>query len=87
MFANILIQVQEPVEAVAIPENGVVRNGDGSMAAWVTADRHHFVQRIIRVGMQKDGIYQVLEGLKAGEQAVTDGAVFLSNILYAPPDD
>jgi hypothetical protein len=29
----------------------------------------------------------VLEGLKAGELVVTEGAVFLSNMLEAPPSD
>jgi cobalt-zinc-cadmium efflux system membrane fusion protein len=67
--------------------NGVVRNGDATFAAWVTTDRRHFVQRLVKVGLQQDNQYQVLEGLKAGELAVTDGAVFISNILYAPPSD
>lgn len=87
MLASFAIRVQDPVESVAIPMNGVVRNGDGTMAAWVTTDRHRFLQRIIKLGLQKDGQYQVLEGLQQGELAVTDGAVFLSNILYAPPTD
>jgi cobalt-zinc-cadmium efflux system membrane fusion protein len=87
MLANFAIRVQEPVESVALPMNGAVRNGDGTMAAWVTTDRHRFSQRIIKVGLQRDGRYQVLEGLQRGELAVTDGAVFLSNILYAPPTD
>jgi len=30
---------------------------------------------------------QVLEGLQPGELAVSDGAVFLSNMLAAPPSD
>ena len=37
------------------PMNGVVRNGDGTMAAWVTTDRQRFFQRIIRIGLQQDG--------------------------------
>jgi multidrug efflux pump subunit AcrA (membrane-fusion protein) len=87
MLANVVIQVQDPLESIAIPMNGVVRNGDGTMAAWVTTDRRRFVQRIVKVGLQRDGQYQVLEGLKKGELAVTDGAVFLSNMLEAPPSD
>lgn len=87
MLATFLIQVKEPVESTAIPMTGVVWNGDGTMAAWVTTDRHHFVQRILKLGLQKDNQYQVLDGLQRGELAVTDGAVFLSNILYAPPTD
>jgi membrane fusion protein, heavy metal efflux system len=87
MLASFVIQVQKPVESTAIPMTGVVRNGDGTMAAWVTTDRQHFVQRIVKVGLQRDGQYQVLEGLQPGDLAVTDGAIFLSNILFAPPSD
>jgi membrane fusion protein, heavy metal efflux system len=87
MLASFVIQVQAPVESVAIPVNGVVRNGDGTMAAWVTTDRHHFLQRTIKFGLQRDGQYQVIEGLQRGELAVTDGAIFLNNMLEAPPSD
>jgi cobalt-zinc-cadmium efflux system membrane fusion protein len=87
MMASFVIRVQDPVESTAIPMTGVVRNGDGTMAAWVTIDRHRFLQRIIKVGLQKDGQYQVLAGLQQGEMAVTEGAIFLSNMLEAPPSD
>lgn len=87
MLATFAIEVHPPVEAAAIPVNGVVWNGDGTMAAWVTTDRRRFFQRIIRIGLQHDGQVQVLDGLQPGELAVTDGAAFLSNILYAPPSD
>jgi cobalt-zinc-cadmium efflux system membrane fusion protein len=87
MLASFVIRVQDPVESVAIPMNGVVRNGDGTMAAWVTGDRHRFAQKILKLGLQYNGQYQVLEGLRRGELAVTDGAVFISNMLEAPPSD
>jgi len=87
MLASFVIQTQEPMESVAIPMNGVVRNGDGTMAAWVTTDRRRFSQRIVKTGLQRDGHYQVLEGLQPGEMAVADGAIFLSNMLQAPPGD
>jgi cobalt-zinc-cadmium efflux system membrane fusion protein len=87
MFASFVIRIQDPVESVAIPTNGVVRNADGTMAAWVTTDRRRFSQRIIKIGLQEGGQDQILEGLRPGELAVTDGAVFLNNILYAPPSD
>jgi cobalt-zinc-cadmium efflux system membrane fusion protein len=87
MLASFAIQAQQPLTSLAIPENGVVRNGDGSFAAWVTTDRRRFTQRVVRLGEPLDGQYPVLEGLKRGELAITDGAVFVSNILYAPPSD
>jgi membrane fusion protein, heavy metal efflux system len=87
MLANFTIQVHAPVNTVAIPVNGVVRNGDGNYAAWVTTDKHNFTERLVRIGEAQDGLYPVEEGLQRGETVVIDGAVFLSNILYAPPAD
>jgi len=57
------------------------------MTAWVTADRHRFSQRIVRTGLRRDGRVQILDGLQRGELVVSDGAIFLSNILQAPPTD
>jgi len=87
MLANFIIRVAGPVEATALAANGVVREPDGTMTAWVTTDRHRFVQRIIKTGLRKDGRVQILEGLQRGELVVADGAVFLSNMLEAPPSD
>ena len=87
MLATFSILVQKPVEATAIPANGVVRESDGTMTAWVTTDRRHFEQRVIKTGLRNDGQVQVLTGLQRGELVVTDNAVFLSNMLQAPPSD
>jgi membrane fusion protein, heavy metal efflux system len=87
MLANFVIRVQDAVEATAIPASGVVREGDGTMTAWVTTDRHRFVQRVVKTGLRRDDEVQILAGLQRGELVVTDGAVFLSNMLEAPPTD
>jgi cobalt-zinc-cadmium efflux system membrane fusion protein len=87
MLANFVIRVHDPVEATALPANGMVRESDGTMTAWVTTDRHRFVQRIIKTGLRKDDRVQILDGLQRGELVVADGAVFLSNMLQAPPSD
>jgi cobalt-zinc-cadmium efflux system membrane fusion protein len=87
MLATIVIRVAEPVQAVAIPTTVAVRQGDGSMIAWVTTDRHHFSMRLLKLGLEDQGHYQVLDGLKAEELVVTEGGVFLSNLLDAPPSD
>jgi membrane fusion protein, heavy metal efflux system len=84
MLANFVIRLQPPMESIAIPENGVVREGDGTMTAWVTTDRRHFSQRIIKTGLRRDGKVQILEGLQRGEVVASDGAIFLSNMLQAP---
>ncbi len=87
MLASVMIRIQKPVEAIAIPVNGAVREGDGTMTVWVTIDRHRFIQRPVELGLQKDGWYQIVKGLQPGELVVTEGGIFLSNMLEAPPTD
>lgn len=81
MVTEFSAQVQRPLVSLAIPANGVVREGDGTMTVWVTTDRLRFVQRIVSTGIRKNGMVQILSGLRKGELVVTDGAVFLDNIL------
>jgi membrane fusion protein, heavy metal efflux system len=87
MLATVVVRFAGPINATAIPTTAAVREGDGSMIAWVTADRRHFDVRRVRLGQQSQGDYQVLEGLQVGELVVAEGGVFLSNLLEAPPSD
>jgi cobalt-zinc-cadmium efflux system membrane fusion protein len=81
MFANFVIRTGDPVRSIAVPVNGVVREGDGTMTAFVTADRRRFTRRTVKIGLQRDGFDQILDGLQAGELVATEGALFLSNAL------
>lgn len=81
MFASFVIRVGDPVASLAVPEAGVVREGDGTMTVWVTMDSRHFAKRTVKIGLRQDDQVQILNGLKAGETVVTEGAVFLSNKL------
>jgi membrane fusion protein, heavy metal efflux system len=81
MFATFVIRTGEPVRGTAVPLDGVVREGDGTMTVWVTADRRRFTRRIVKIGLQRNGYRQVLEGLQPGELVATAGALFLSNAL------
>jgi cobalt-zinc-cadmium efflux system membrane fusion protein len=79
MLANFVILVGQPYNAIAVPVNAVVREGDGTMTVWVTENSRRFVRRIVKVGKQQNGFHEILEGLRPGEQVVTDNAIFLSN--------
>jgi cobalt-zinc-cadmium efflux system membrane fusion protein len=79
MFANFTIRISEPFQATAVPNTAIVREGDGSMAVWITTDRKRFDKRIVKTGLQQNGMTQILEGLQPGQPVVTEGAVFLSN--------
>ncbi len=87
MLAEFSVQVARPVESIAVPPDSVVREGDGTLTAWATADRHRFMQRIVTTGLRRNGHVQILSGLSRGELVVTEGAIFLDNMLQAPPSD
>ncbi len=81
MFATFVISTGAPIRSPAVPLSGVVREGDGTQSVWVTADRRKFTKRTVRIGDQRDGYRQILEGVTVGELAATEGAIFLSNML------
>ena len=81
MFANFVITVGPPVRSPGIPADGVVREGDGTMTVWVTADRRRFTKRTVKIGKQYHGYRQILEGAQVGELVATEGAIFLSNAI------
>jgi cobalt-zinc-cadmium efflux system membrane fusion protein len=81
MFASFIIVTGEAARAVAVPLDAVVREGDGSMTVWLTADGHRFTRRTVKIGLRYAGYDQVLEGVRPGERMVTKGAVFLDNLV------
>ncbi len=83
MFATYVIHTDEAVRSPAVPLDGLVREGDGSMTVWVASDGGRLVKRTVTVGLEDDGFAQILEGVRPGELVATEGALFLSNALTA----
>lgn len=81
MYASFVIRMGGPVRSLAVPANSVVREGDGTMTVWTTSNGRRFTRRTVKVGLQQDGLDQILDGLNGDETVVVDGAVFLSNKL------
>ena len=81
MFASFVIRIGDAARSLAVPAEGVVREGDGTMTVWSTKDNRHFVKRTVTTGLAQDGWTQILSGLSPGETVVQEGAVFLSNKL------
>ena len=83
MLATYVITTGKPVTSLAMPLDGVVREGDGTMRVWVTVDGHHFTRRTVTLGIAQDGFDQIASGLNPGERVVTRGAIYLSNMANA----
>ena len=82
MFASFVIDTGVDLRSLALPASGIVRQGDGTMTAWITTDRRTFTQRTVTIGLSQSGYVQIIDGLKPGELVATDGALFLNNALY-----
>jgi membrane fusion protein, heavy metal efflux system len=81
MFASFVIDTGEAFRSTAVPLESVIRQGDGTMMVYVTTDRRHFTQRVVKIGLQRDGYRQILDGLRPEELVATKGALLLDNII------
>lgn len=81
MLATFTIHTGRTRRSVALPAGGIVREGNGTMTVFVTSDGRTFERRAVRLGIEQDGLTEILDGVSAGEQTATAGALFLSNAL------
>jgi membrane fusion protein, heavy metal efflux system len=79
MFANFVITVAPPKTALAVPQDAIVREGDGTMTVWVTSDGRKFTKRVVKTGQAYGGFTEIFEGLTRGELIATDGSLFIAN--------
>lgn len=87
MLVTATVQTGAPFGGLAVPDAAIVREGDGSLTAWVYQGDRRFVQRTVTAGSRQDGDVQILSGLKPGERVVTSGGIYLDNMLQAPSGD
>ena len=77
MFASFRIITGADASHPAVPQDAVVYEGDTAHVWVADAKAKTLAIRPIKPGPTRDGIVEVLAGLKAGEQVVTAGAVFI----------
>jgi membrane fusion protein, heavy metal efflux system len=76
MFANFRILTSDASESPAVPQGAVVYEG-AAAHVWVVAGDGLLSLRSIRTGRSNDGLIEVLDGLKPGENVVTQGGLFI----------
>jgi cobalt-zinc-cadmium efflux system membrane fusion protein len=82
MFANFSIIVGNSVDSPAVPEEGVVYEGE-TARVWIAGKDKTLSLRQIHSGWVQDGMVQVLEGVKVGEQVVTSGSLFIDRAAHS----
>jgi cobalt-zinc-cadmium efflux system membrane fusion protein len=77
MFVRVQIKSAAEHRGVLIPVSAVLRDDQNLPFVFVAAPTGAFARRRIDLGDRVDGQYQVIGGLSAGDQVVTEGALFL----------
>jgi cobalt-zinc-cadmium efflux system membrane fusion protein len=76
MFAKIELTDIAGQSAIILPASSILTDSEHTRV-FVAGDDHVYRQRNVTIGPEFDGNVRVLDGLKVGEQVVTEGAIFL----------
>jgi cobalt-zinc-cadmium efflux system membrane fusion protein len=88
MFATAKIAAPLGRNAVLVPD-AALQDLNGQTAVFIPSGAGHFTRQAVRTGVSSGGFTEIVEGLKADTQVVTDGsywlkATFLQNAI---PDE
>jgi RND family efflux transporter MFP subunit len=79
MYANVYLKSTVSQESVVIPQESVIRSGVRNLV-FISLGKGRFEPREVQLGMEgNDNQYQVLEGLKEGEEIVTSAQFMLDS--------
>jgi len=82
MFASVKILTGEGDNAVAIPRDAIIYEGDAARV-WVVRDKDGekaIELRRIKVGLTNGNMVEALKGLALGDRVVTKGSLFIDRV-------
>ncbi len=77
LVLDAIIQTRKQRDVLTVPTSAVLYDTDNIPFVYVQMEGNRFAQRHASTGAQQDSKFEILSGLKEGEQIVTEGAVFL----------
>ncbi len=78
MFADVEIVTTMLDNVLLIPDRALETEGE-SQIVFVALDVNKFEKRVVKLGLEQSGRVQILDGVKAGENIVTDGGFILKS--------
>jgi cobalt-zinc-cadmium efflux system membrane fusion protein len=82
MFASFSIITSGESNALAVPEEAVVREGEAARV-WIVQGANDLALRQIHTGRINNGMVEVLDGLEPGDKVVTRGSLFIDRASQA----
>jgi len=80
MFADVEITTTVLNDVLVIPDSTLQSDGD-QQAVFIALGDNKYEKRVLRLGMEQHGRVQVLDGIKPGDQIVTEGSFILKSEL------
>ena len=77
---KVLVQTKEQVKGFAVPAGAVVKNASNQDMVWVHTGAELFVPRMTRAVPLDGATVSVVDGLKAGDRVVTQGAPLVNQV-------
>lgn len=78
MFADIQITTHVLRDALLVSDAALQTEGEDQIL-FVAVNGNRFEKRVVKEGREQEGIVQILDGLKAGENVVTEGSFTLKS--------
>ena len=77
---KVIVQTKEMVKGFAVPAASVIKNASNQDMVWVHTGAETFVPRTVRVTPLSGNTVSVVDGLKAGDRVVTQGAPLVNQV-------
>jgi cobalt-zinc-cadmium efflux system membrane fusion protein len=77
MYVSATVNAGTISNAIALPDAAVLRDSENQPFVYATTSANQFGRRTITVGESVNGQTQITSGLKAGDQVIGNGSLFL----------
>lgn len=77
---KVLVQTRNSIQGVPVPAAAIVKSPSNQDTVWVHTDAEIFVPRPVRTTPLDGATVSVVDGLKAGERVVTQGAALVNQV-------
>ena len=78
MFASVKIKPVVSLDAVVVPIQAVIHSGERNVVI-IDLGEGRFMPREVVLGVEAEGVYEVLEGLSEGERIVTSSQFLIDS--------
>lgn len=77
MYVRVVIHAQEESSGVLVPTSAVLRDDENLPFVYLAQSDGSFARQRVALGNRVEDRYEITEGLKSGDQVMTDGGIFV----------